>query len=383
MKTATRWFGPLQREARLRGWFAKVRDKVPVPVFWLLGRTQSGKTSLIKYLTGASDAEIGQGFQPCTRTSRRYQFPSDTASLVTFLDTRGLDEPGYDATEDLAQFDQETHVILVTVRALDHAQQNLLANLPAIRQARPGRPILLFPTCLHEAYPQQQHPLPYPFGTPAEALAVPENLRRTLEEQKRRFAGLVDAVVPIDLTPPEEGFDEPAYGGPQLKAALLEALPAAYRQTLATLDEAQRDLKEDFARHALPHILGYSTLAATAGSFPIPWLDLLILAGIQTQMIYHLARYYGQPLAGRQFLELASTLGLGIAFRQACREVLKFIPYVGSVAGGMVAGAATYALGKAFCYYYQAVHEGHVPRPDELRRYYSDQLSLAEKAWKR
>ena len=50
--------------------------------------------------------------------------------------------------------------------------------------------------------------------------------------------------------------------------------------------------------------MGYATLAATAGAIPIPFVDLLILPGIQTRMIYHLAKFYGQPLDGR-FLELA------------------------------------------------------------------------------
>jgi uncharacterized protein (DUF697 family) len=79
---------------------------------------------------------------------------------------------------------------------------------------------------------------------------------------------------------------------------------------------------------------------------------------------------------------LASTLGLGVLLRQASREVVKFIPYFGSVAGGVMAGASTFALGKAFCYYYSAVHQGHVPQPDDLRRYYQEQLALAERAWK-
>ena len=29
-------------------------------------------------------------------------------------------------------------------------------------------------------------------------------------------------------------------------------------------------------------------------------------------MIYHLAQFYGQPLTGRRFMELASTLGIGM-----------------------------------------------------------------------
>jgi uncharacterized protein (DUF697 family) len=71
--------------------------------------------------------------------------------------------------------------------------------------------------------------------------------------------------------------------------------------------------------------------------------------------------------------------------RQASREMTKFIPFVGtvagSVAGGVLAGASTYALGKAFCYYYSAVHEGHVPKPEDLRRYYHEQLTQAERTW--
>jgi uncharacterized protein (DUF697 family) len=253
------------------------------------------------------------------------------------------------------------------------------------------------PTCLHEAYPQQQHPVHYPFGDTSKhpetsgdgvphpdgegGAVVPDNLARSLVEQRRRFEGLVDFVVPVDLTKSDEGFAEPNYGGERLKQTLLNVLPAAYRQTLLTLDEASRELQDFYARQALPHIVGYSTLAATAGAIPVPWLDLLILPGIQTQMIAHLAQIYGQPLTAPRFLELAGTLGLGMVARQAMREVMKFIPFVGSVAGAALAGASTFALGKAFCFYYSAVHKGHVPKPEELRRYYQEQLALAEKRW--
>lgn len=386
------WFSTVGRDAQLKARLDELRQKTPVPVFWLFGKTQSGKTSIIKYLTGADAAEIGHGFQPCTRFSRQYQFPLPEAPLLTFLDTRGLDEPGYDPREDLAQFDRSAHVLIVTVKALDHAQEHVLEHLRTIRRARPGRPIVLALTCLHEAYPQTQHPKKEP-GKNGE-MPPPEDhapltagqyadLRRSLDEQERRFAGLYDHVVPIDLTRPEEGFDDPNYGGEALKQVLLDVLPAAYAHTLLSLDEAAQSLQDVFTRHALPHILGYSTLAASAGAFPIPWLDLLVLPAIQTQMIYHLARYYGQPLSASHFLELASTLGLGMVLRQAAREVMKFIPFVGSVAGGVLAGASTFALGKAFCYYYSAVRRGHVPKPEELRQYYNEQLIQAEKLWRK
>ena len=400
-------------DAALEEELRRLRERAPVPLFWLFGKTQSGKTSIIKFLTGADAAEIGLGFKPCTRFSREYQFPTAEAPLLSFLDTRGLDEPGYDPAADLARFNDQAHMVIVTVKVLDHAVANLRAHLRVLRSAQPTRPVVLALTCLHEAYPQQQHPQPYPFqeqraphnGQPSGAAAAlpernrppdppgsaapcpvpaphcPPDLWRSVAEQCRQFDELVDVVVPIDLTPPDEGFADPRYGGPHLKQLLLELLPRAYRQTLLTLDEANAHLQDLYARRVLPHIVGYSTLAATAGAIPIPWLDLLILPGIQTRMLSHLARVYGQPLSATRFLEFASTLGLGVAMRQAAREVMKFIPYVGSVAGGALAAASTFALGKAFCYYYTAVHRGHVPSADDLKRYYQEQLTLAEHSW--
>jgi uncharacterized protein (DUF697 family) len=257
--------------------------------------------------------------------------------------------------------------------------------------------VVLALTCLHEGYPQQQHPSTYPYaGSSPESngnnrvsvgpwhvdpQAVPEELRRSLAEQVRRFEGLHDLAVPIDLTRPEEGYAEANFGGEELKHALIELLPSAYRQTLVTFEEAQQALGDLFVKRALPHIVGYSTLAATAGAFPIPWVDLLVLPSIQSRMIYSLAELYGQPLDAKRFLEVASTLGTGVMLRQATREVVKFIPYVGAVAGGALAGASTFALGKAFCYYYQRVHQGHLPKAEDLRRYYREQLASAQAAW--
>jgi uncharacterized protein (DUF697 family) len=375
------WFSTRDQDAALRKRLEDLREKVPVPAFWLLGKTQSGKTTLVKHLTGADEAEIGHGFRPCTRTSRRYDFPSPEAPLLTFIDTRGLDEPGYDADEDLAAFDAQAHVIVVTVKALDHAQENLLDTLKKVRRARPARPVLLVLTCLHEGYPQQQHPTPYPYGTDQEAAAVPEDLRRSLDEQKRRFEGLVDRVVPIDITRPEEGFHEVAYGGEQLRQALLDMLPTAYRQTLITLDNATNELKDAYARAAAPRILAYTFMAAAAGAIPIPLLDLLVLPGIQTKMVHDLAALYGRPLDGKRFLELSASLGLGVVARLAARQLIKLIPVVGPIAGSALAGTSTYALGKSFCYYYSAVHKGHVPDANDLKEYYRDQLRKAEEAW--
>jgi uncharacterized protein (DUF697 family) len=384
-----RLFSTSGREKEVQQQLDALRQRLPVPMFWLFGKTQSGKTSVVKYLTGADRAEIGSGFRPCTRFSQEYDFPTAEMPLIRFLDTRGLDEPGYEPDEDLALFDAQAHLVVVTLKVLDHAQENILKNLRKLRQARSRRPVVLVLTCLHEAYPQQQHPQPYPFTSDGDPLPteppLPEDLLRSITEQKQRFAGLVDHVVPVDLTPAEEGFKDPNYGGERLRQVLIEALPAALGQSLAALDQKTGELQDFFANLALPYILGYSHVAAGAGAVPVPILDVVLLSAIQTRMVYHLARLYGQPLTGQRFVELAGTLGLGMLARSLGRGLIKTIPVVGTalgvVAGSALAWAGTYALGKAFCFYYRAIHQGQIPNPDELRRYYHEQLAEAQKIW--
>ena len=372
----------------LEATLADLRTKTPAPVFWLLGKTQSGKTSVVRFLTGAEDAAIGSGFRPCTKTSRLYQFPTPDAPLLTFLDTRGVDEPGYDPTEDIAAFDPMAHVIIVTVKATDFAQGNVRAALERIRAASRSRPVLLAVTCLHEAIPRQPHPEPYPFGdltkNPHAPLpdAVPQPLRECIDEHRRAFGDLFDYCVPFDLTKPEEGFADPNYGGEQLKQTLLEVLPSAYRQTLLRLKEATDALKDAHLRHAMPIILGYTSVAGTAGAVPIPFVDMVLLPGIQARMAHHLAEIYGQPMTADRMKELATAVGVGIVARTLARQAVKFIPFVGSAVGASVGAASTYALGRALCYYFEAVCEGHVPTPDSLRKFYHEHYTAAEKQWK-
>src|SRR5579872_2345284 len=104
---------PKVSDAELERCFQKARHKLPVPVFWLLGKPQSGKTSLIRALTGNTRAEIGNGIRPCTRTAREYPFPSENDCILRFLDTRGLGEVNYDPSDDIAQFQGQAHLLIV------------------------------------------------------------------------------------------------------------------------------------------------------------------------------------------------------------------------------------------------------------------------------
>lgn len=361
----------------------KLLAETPVPVFWLFGKTGSGKSSIVRALTGATSAEIGNGFRPQTKTSAEYDFPSVEQPVVRFLDTRGLGEAHYDPAEDVNAFASKAHLILVTARVCDQALEPILTPLKKIRTAAPQRPVVLALTCLHEAYPFEQHPTPDPFTTDASwPESLPGELSRLLVMQQQRFAGLVDHIVPIDLTPVEEGFEQSQFGLERLETTLQAALPQAYRQTLLQLHDVREQLQDLTERQAWPIILSYSSMAATAAATPLPWADIPVVLGLQTRLIYLLAELYDQPMRSDELIKMAGALSGQLLTRFAIRAPLKFLPFVGHTLSAAMAFAYTLSLGKACCWYFGEIKAGHVPSQEDLNAVWSEKLKDAVMVWK-
>jgi uncharacterized protein (DUF697 family) len=369
---------PQVDQAALQATVNRWRQGLSPPVIWLLGKVQSGKTSIIRALTGAERAQIGSGFAPCTRWAARYDFPNAEVPLAVFLDTRGLGEVGYDPREDLAAFRAQAHMLLVVVKAMDMALEHLLAALKTLCRDKPSLPVIVAQTSLHQGYPpdRDEHVYPYPFAASPWPATVPTELARALTFQRTLFAGIpVQGFIPIDFTLPEDGFREPFYGREALLEALTAAHPHAVYQTLRHLPPLTQELKSLHFRQARPHILAYACAAAAAGAAPLPMADLPVISALQVKMLHTIASMYRQPLGVKTFLELASTVGVGMLLRQSARSLLKFIPGFGSALSGLYAGATTYALGCALCFYYQVVFDGHLPRPKQLQIFYNQKLA--------
>ncbi len=362
----------------------RLTEKCPVPLIWLYGKTGSGKSSIIRELTGVEKIEIGTGYRPQTRFSTRYDFPSEYEPLLSFLDTRGLGEVDYDPTEELKAFGEQTHLMIVVVRAMDHALEELLGHLKTIRKQSPERKIILAVTSLHDAYPGEQHPEVDPFDRSPFPLpeGINENLKRSLQVQYERFKNFVSCAVPIDFTPKEEGFHQPSFGSDRLKATIIEALPSAYRQTLRQLDEVVAPLRDYAWKQAMPVILGTSTLAATAAAVPVPWIDIPVVMGLQTHLAYKLARIHRQRIDAKIIAHVSGGLGGRVAVQFAIRESLKFIPWVGMAANAAAAFAYTFAGGMVWNWYFTEVRKGHVPTEAELRQVFQEQLARATQLWK-
>ena len=355
------------------------RASLPVPQIWLFGKTGSGKSSVIRYLTGAADAIIGQGYRPETRTSRRYDFPDSLEPLLTFVDTRGLAESAYDPTEDIAGFSGSTHLMIVTVPVSDHALHDILTPLRRIRESSPDRPVLLVLTRLHEVL--GKHDIsegPDPFASPSPQL--PRELTILIEEKVRQFSGLHDEVIPIDLTKPEDGFADPDFGGPRLKQAILDQLPQAYRQALLALGKTEDE--SNLRQLARWQVLASSAMAGTAGAVPLPWVDIPAVLAIQAHLAIRIAKIHHQEITPARWAILSGAAGSRIALRLAIRETLKFIPLVGIAAGAASSFAFTYALGMSWDWYFADLRKGNVPTPDQLKEIFAEQLERGHQLWR-
>lgn len=350
----------------------------PPPVLWLLGKTQSGKTSLIRALTGSSDAEIGNGFRPCTRTARFYDFPAD-APVVRFLDTRGLGEVDYDPGKDIEFCESQAHLVIAVVKASDVRQDAVFEVLRTIRKRHPDWAVLIAQTCLHELYPPQaDHPGHYPFDQENWSRQVPTDLGRALRDQRERLGTLAgDAPllwVPLDFTLPDDGY-QPVYYGLD---ALWKAIETASSFGLQTLLRADPDLKSAYSRAAHPHIMGYTLAAATVGALPV--VDMALVPALQVKLLHTLAALYKLSWTARTSSEFFGLLGAGFAagygLRWAGRGLIKLIPVwgqtVGAVWGATTSGAITFALGKSACFYLEQKGKGVSVDADALREVYAE-----------
>ena len=333
------------------------RARASAPIVWLVGKVQSGKTSIVRELTQAADPEIGTGFRACTKTARVFDFPAE-APIIRFLDTRGLGEIAYDASEDIAFCEGRSHLILVVMKALDLEQQVVLDVVSAARLRHPDWPVVVAQTSLHEAYPAGQgHIVPYPRGQGTAVDAWPERLARALDYQRSLFKSLPGRVpasfVPIDFTQVGDALHPADYGRDALVDALIAAAPAAVAVALSELLRSD----EGALRQSNAYVLGFALAAGASDAFPVT--GIVTVPMMQAAMLHQLARRHGVRWDKQAYAEFGAALGAGtlarVASMFAVRQLGKLVPVYGQTVGAATAAAAsfatTYAMGKAASYF--------------------------------
>lgn len=114
-------------------------------------------------------------------------------------------------------------------------------------------------------------------------------------------------------------------------------------------------------RHAQIHVAqmlikSTTAICAAIGAQPIPLADMPILTALQVLMVSGIMYISGRERSLRAATEfitaLGANVGAGMLLREGTRAMLKFLPGWGNVVCGMVAGAGTYAIGRAATAYF-------------------------------
>jgi uncharacterized protein (DUF697 family) len=369
---------------------ARQRAQDSALVVWLLGKTGAGKTAIVAALTGDPRAEVGQGFEPCTRTAGFYDVPRE-APLLRFLDTRGLGEASYDPASDISWCEDQSHLVLVAMQVSDPAQHVVLQALQQARRRHPDWPVVVAQTGLHRLYPAgMKHPIPYPYtGGPEDETqpSLPHPLRQALAHQRKLFDGLrrpPPRFVPIDFTAPEDGFPPHDYGLEVLWGVVEETGPVAFDALHRARAEVQSDLIRAKAR---PLIFGCGAAAAGAGAVPLPIVGVGGLASVIAMMLRALSTRYQVAWTPRTFGQFGGAVGGGVlawwSLRYGLREMLKLVPVLGTVAAGTLNAAAgfaiTVAIGEAACVWLAYQRHGQVAPTDAVRRAFAEGLEAGRR----
>lgn len=143
-----------------------------------------------------------------------------------------------------------------------------------------------------------------------------------------------------------------AASDPTAPEILCAALPATAQLAFARFTNARR--AQALIASAL--LKSFSSLCGVIGMQPIPLADLPVLLTLQSLMVGLIIHTTGRRVDARLIAEFLGALGLGaaagFAFREAARIAVRIIPFWGHAVSGLVAGAGTYAIGRAAIAYF-------------------------------
>ncbi len=144
------------------------------------------------------------------------------------------------------------------------------------------------------------------------------------------------------------------HGGESERLAELIAieLPGEAQLEMARLS-GNRELQKQIAQVVIKSV---TAISAAIGTQPIPLADFPILTSLQATLVASIMHISGREmnvkLAGEFMAAVGANIGLGLALREGARAVAKFVPLWGNAVSGAVAGAGTYAVGRAAVAYF-------------------------------
>jgi len=136
-------------------------------------------------------------------------------------------------------------------------------------------------------------------------------------------------------------------------------------------------------KHADTIIKNHIVWSMGAGLIPVPIVDFFAVSGIQLDMIRQLCKLYDQDFRESEGKAIITSLtGSGLA-RMGAKAMIKFIPGIGSVIGGvtmaLLAGASSFALGEVFKKHFSTGGTFLDFDPKRLKKMYNEKFEKGKK----
>jgi uncharacterized protein (DUF697 family) len=137
-----------------------------------------------------------------------------------------------------------------------------------------------------------------------------------------------------------------------LSESIAVELPPESQLEMARLS-GNKELQKQIAQVVIKSV---TAMCAAVAAQPIPLADFPILTSLQAGMVASIMHVSGREMSaklGAQFLAaLGANIGTGLVLREGARAAVKLVPVWGSAISGAVAGAGTYAIGRAAVAYF-------------------------------
>ena len=318
----------------------KVNDevkKMPSINILVAGKTGSGKSTLINALFRENIAKTGVGM-PVTQHVEKL---TKEGVPLTLYDTKGLEltaEAQKEVLKSLAHLiniqkelghDQEIHLAYYCVNA--NMSRIEAMEVEIIRALASELPVVLVVT---QSIGQESNE----FIEYLKELALP-----------------IEGVVPVLAKEYAVSSHQkiPAHGLQDLIDITLKIIPSKVHQAFINAQQIDIDRKVEDARRWAKR---YIKTSFGVGFTPIPVSDAAILVPMQITMLGHITAIFGLSLEKSQIISmLAGVGGTGGATaigKYLAGNLLKFIPGVGTITGGVISGMTASSLTIALAYSY-------------------------------
>lgn len=344
----------------------------------IVGKTGVGKSTLVNAIFREDLATTGTG-RPVTQRMCRY---TKQDVPLAIYDTKGF-ELGKDAQQEVKEELLETIKEGYETRDIDKMIHCIWYCVSVTSSRFEPEEV----QWIKDFTAQNQHQVPIIIVL---TQAFSKKRARELKDQIETENLNVIQVLPVlaqDYDEFDDGYVVKAYGTDTLIEIMEKALPDELQDTLMYVQQANLESKKKKAQAA---VAAAATAAIAAAASPIPFSDAAILIPIEVTMLASITVAFGfDPNKAMLTTLISAVIGTGsttLVGKTIVSNLLKMIPGVGTVAGGVISGGTatllTTALGEAYIGIMTAMYNGEIKENDletsdgkkKLKKMFKEQL---------